>query len=135
MRWRFRNAAAQAENTQRAHVEAAIDRWWREFASNIGRLDALFRRQAAWDLPAWMAECYNSIQPGLFWEYGPGLNGGHRLVMTPEINRHLRPLVDEIVRRAPGLDGWEFYGYRVPESVDMAIQRAEVRGSGARIKG
>lgn len=130
MRWRFRNPTDVAENAARARIEDAIDSWWREFAKATDRIDALFRNRVQWDIGAWMDQHYHTIHDGLFWEFGPGLRGGHRLVMTPETNRHLRPLVAEMLRRAPEIDGWELYGYRLPESLDMAIRTVDARTGG-----
>ena len=55
---------------------------------------------------------------------------GHRLVITPETRRELRPLVREILRRAPQLEGWEFYGYRLAEDIDQAAATVEGRVGG-----
>ena len=95
--------------------EDRIDAWWAAFQAKAADLDALFSRQAEWDLPGWMQENLQPIHPHLMWEFGPAVEGpGHRLVITPESRRHLRPLVAEMLRRAPPLDGWEFYAYRLP---------------------
>ena len=65
------------------------------------------------------------------WEYGPAVHeSGHRLVITTESRRYLRPLVTETLKRAPAIDGWEFYGYRVPEDYEMAKQSVEARTGG-----
>ena len=54
------------------------------------------------------------------WEFGPGLEVGHRLVITPEEARHLRPLVDAILEKAPSISSWTFCDHRLPESLDQA---------------
>src|SRR5262249_43101534 len=41
-----------------------------------------------------------------------------RLVITPEANYQLRPLVEKIVARAPSLPAWTFFPHRWPESVE-----------------
>jgi hypothetical protein len=74
-----------------------------------------------------MGKYLQGIHSGLMWEFGPGLAGGHRLVITPEQDRHLRPLVDVILERAPQLDGWEFYPYRLPESAEQAGLAVQAR--------
>src|SRR5258707_1222977 len=80
-----------------------------------------------------MREHLGAISPELMWEYGPGLLGGHRLVITSESARHLRPLVREILRLAPKIPGWEFYGYRLREDDQMARVTVEAR-KGARLE-
>jgi hypothetical protein len=72
-----------------------------------------------------------SIHPGLMWEYGPAVRQeGHRLVITPEARRDLRPLVEQILARAPKIPGWEFYAYRLAEDFEMAQQTVEARAEG-----
>lgn len=114
MRWKFAGDAARAEKLQR------IDAWWRAFAGQTARLDALFNSREKWDLPQWMYDHLGAIDENLCWEYGAGVNGGHRLVITPESRRELRPLVETILARAPKLAGWEFYPHRLAESVAEA---------------
>lgn len=114
-----------------ARQEDQIDAWWTAFRAKAEDIDALFSRRAQWDLPAWMQEHLQGIHPHLMWEFGPAVRGpGHRLVITPESRRDLRPLVSEILRRAPQLDGWEFYAYRLPEDFEMAVQTVEARTGG-----
>jgi hypothetical protein len=121
MRWRFLDPDDPQELSVQKIILADIDAWWSEFASKTEQLQAHFSRQASWDLPEWMATHLERIQPGLMWEFGPGVcEEGHRLVITPESKRHLRPLVTTILARAPRIAGWEFYPYRLPESLELA---------------
>jgi hypothetical protein len=84
-----------------------------------------------WDLPAWMERHLQAIHPHLMWEYGQALTGkGHRLVITPEQARHLRPMTDTILARAPKLKGWQFLGYRPPENLENAQLTVEARTGG-----
>lgn len=48
-------------------------------------------------------------------------------MITPEPRFDLRPLVDEILRRAPPLDGWSFHGHRLPEGYEQACSIVEAR--------
>lgn len=113
MRWLHTEPQAVAENAQRDAQRARIDEWWRAFESKTDELGALFRCESEWDLAAWMAETLQAIDHRLMWEYGPPVHGeGHRLVITPEAETQLRPLVAEIIKRAPRIPGWEIYGYR-----------------------
>jgi hypothetical protein len=130
VRWRFPDPTNAVEAQQRLLLQRAIDKWWAEFQRTTDRLDALFRGRERWDLPAWMHEHLNAIDPRLFWEFGPGLQGGHRLVITPEMKHALRPLVSEILHRAPRIPGWEFYAYRLPESLERTLATVKARGGG-----
>lgn len=131
VRWLHGEDAPAAEKTRRRAVEAMIDAWWQAFQAITERLDALFHGQARWDLPAWMEEHLQCISPHLMWEFGPALSGkGHRLVITPETARRLRPLTDVILGRAPPIAGWEFYAFRQPEDIAMVRQTVKARTGG-----
>jgi hypothetical protein len=107
-----------------------IRRWWCAFGRQAGKLDDLFRNHADWDLPGWMDEYLHAIDPRLCWEFGPGAPKGHRLVITPENDKHLRPLVDLILGEAPRIPGWQFFGYRLAESIEAAAASVEGRTRG-----
>jgi hypothetical protein len=131
MRWLYFDAGDPQEAAEHAAVVRSIDDWWHEFASKTHELDDLFGRRTEWDLPAWMQRHLNAISPHLMWEYGAALEGdGHRLVITPECEQHLRPMVQTLLHRAPKLPGWEFYSYRLPEDVQMANQMVAARAGG-----
>jgi hypothetical protein len=62
------------------------------------------------------------------WEFGPAVEvAGHRLVITAESAHELRPLVRTILARAPSLEGWEFYEYRLAEGLELARRTVEGR--------
>ncbi|MGA2068724.1 MAG: hypothetical protein ABSG86_27395 [Thermoguttaceae bacterium] len=108
------------------------DAWWAEFTARAQDLDSLFAQRRKWDLPGWMHEHLGAIDGHLMWEFGPAVQGkGHRLVITPESCRYLRPLVRRILDRAPKMDGWEFHAYRPPEDLDMAEQTVKARTGGS----
>ncbi len=119
MRWKFYTPGERPEeDAQHAAVIARIGAWWEAFAAKAEDLDRLFSDQTEWDLIGWMEQHLQSIDPRLVWEFGPGSTGGHRLVITPEADHHLRPLVDEILARAPALPGWSFSPHRKAESAE-----------------
>jgi hypothetical protein len=128
MRWLF---ADPNNPTEAAHVKttvAAIDRWWQAFQSQTSDLEALFQRRSEWDLPQFMEDTLQAIDPGLMWEYGTALRQpGNRLVITPESQRWLRPMLRTLLERAPKLPGWEFYPYRPPETDEMTVETVKGR--------
>jgi len=128
MRWKFVFDETAVEAAQRALVKQRVAEWWQAFAARTEDLAALFSRKKNWDLPAWMNKHLNAISKELMWEFGPGLLGGHRLVITPETSRHLRPLVSEILASAPRIANWEFYSYRLPEGYEQAKLTVEAKG-------
>lgn len=128
MRWQFSDPNSPADLNLRGQVEERIDRWWEAFTVQAPRLERLFKREDQWDLPNWMVSNLQAIHPGLMWEYGPAVRcDGHRLVITPESSRHLRPITETILDRAPSLEGWEFYGHRLAEPVEMVRPTVEAR--------
>jgi hypothetical protein len=131
MRWLFYNASDPEESTARTSIERKIDDWWHQFACKANDLDDLFSHRSEWDLLAWMERHLQDISPDLMWDFGQAVRGdGHRLVITPEAEKHLRPMVQTLLERAPSLPGWEFYAYRLPEDLEMAHQMVTVRAGG-----
>ncbi len=127
MRWRFLDATQRHDAALRADLTTKITEWWKAFEGQTEQLQALFSREAQWDLPEWMAKHLGAIHPRLMWEFGPAVRGdGHRLVITPEAAHHLRPLTEAILERAPSIPDCEFYAYRLPE--DLALTKATVEG-------
>jgi hypothetical protein len=120
LRWKFFTPGERPEeDARRATVSAQIDAWWEAFAAKIEDLDRMFNGHGEWDLVGWMAQTLQRIDARLMWEFGPGSSGGHRLVITPEAEHHLRPLVEEILARAPTLPGWSFFAHRRADSVEQ----------------
>jgi hypothetical protein len=120
MRWKFLTPGERPdEDARRAVVSTRIDAWWEAFAAKAEDLDRMFNGRGEWDLVAWMEGTLQGVDARLMWEFGPGGSGGHRLVITPEADHHLRPLVDEILARAPTLPGWSFFAHRRAESVEQ----------------
>jgi hypothetical protein len=126
MRWEYPDPSDAAEAGERQRVAAAMDAWWRAFAANADNLDAAFSRKTDFDIAGFTNEHLNPIVEGLCWEYGPAIKqDGHRLVITPEGLLHLRPMVRELLRRAPQVPRWEFYLGRLPERPETAFPIAE----------
>jgi hypothetical protein len=130
-RWLYYDPDSEQEARHHQSVVEQIDSWWKEFHANTGRLADLFSQKIDWDLPEWMGQHLQSIHPHLMWEFGPAVYGeGHRLVITPEAAKHLRPLTETILERAPTIKGWEFYGYRLPEDLENTKLTVEARTHG-----
>ena len=128
MRWRFIDKNNQAEIAEREILVRKIETWWREFERRAADISAVFKEHGDLDLPTWMNEHLQSIDANLMWEFGPAIRGaGHRLVITPESDYHLRPLVQSILERAPQLGGWEFYEHRLAEDIESAKFTVEGR--------
>lgn len=131
MRYRFfetKDAGATQESRAHTAKVAKIDAWWKAFAAKTPQLGALFAQKATWDLPAWMDKHLGAVDPRLMWEFGPAVKGkGHRLVVTPEHEASLRPLVALLLARAPKIRGWELYDARLAEPLPMLAPTLQAR--------
>ncbi|MCP4806176.1 MAG: hypothetical protein GY913_05260 [Proteobacteria bacterium] len=116
----------------RRPLETAMDAFWQQFAERTDRIDALFRMEDRWDIVTWMNAQLAPVLPGLFWEFGPGDAGGHRLVVSCEASLQNRHLVEALVARAPDIPGWTFSSSRPPTTPEVAANFVDHR-TGARI--
>lgn len=123
MRWRFPEYQTKQERAHRNELLQRIDAWWAAFKRHANQIAAEFKKDAdkRIDLPKFMRQHLQAIDAQIYWEFGPAVHcDGHRLVITPESTRGLRPLIQSLLDRAPDLPGWEFYPYRLAESLDTA---------------
>ncbi|MEQ8275383.1 MAG: hypothetical protein RMA76_37515 [Deltaproteobacteria bacterium] len=121
-RWRFLDPSRPEERQRQSETDARIDAWWRALAARRADLDALFLGEAEWDLPEFVAENLGVIDHRIMWEFGPARAGdGHALVLTPEFDVALQPLVERIVARAPADIGFELHTERPAEPIDVAV--------------
>ena len=106
MRWKTLDLDDPNHRAQRNAMVERIDSFWEHFARDAGAIRGVFDRTSELDLPQWMATSLGTIDERIMWEFGPAVRGpGHRLVLTPESARTLRPLVDTLVERAPQFEG------------------------------
>ena len=129
MRWILADPNNPAEQQHKQQVATATDRWWRAFQANATNISASFAQRGKFDIVQFMEDFLSSIDGRLCWEYGPARRsqnaGGHRLVVTPEAEHWLRPMLNQVLGRAPQIPGWEFYAHRLPEDAEharMAVQ-------------
>src|SRR5262245_57995441 len=128
MRWLFADPNCADEAAQVREKVAAIDRWWQAFENQTPKLETYLKRTTRWDLPKFMEQSLQAIDPRLMWEFGPAVHPpGFRLVITPESHRSLRPMVRTILERAPQIAGWEFYSYRLAETPERTLQAVQGR--------
>ncbi|CAN5146937.1 hypothetical protein BH11PLA2_BH11PLA2_49660 [soil metagenome] len=121
MRWIFAERSKSNEGRTVAEIDTAIEAWWQVFTAKVADIDAQITGKMKWDLPTWIIEHLSTIDEALMWEFGPAVKGpGHRLVISPESRKDLRPLANSLVAAAPKLPGWEFYPYRLAEKDHIA---------------
>lgn len=119
MRWRFPDPAQEQARRQ---VVARIDAFWKLFRERLaGEIEADLAAKRA---PAaeQFGEHLRVIDPALRWEIGQETNGRLYLALTPESQRHLRPLIERVIERAPALAGWVYRSARPPKPLDEAAQ-------------
>jgi len=96
--WKFLNPRDRDAAALRREMETKIDAWWHAFKTKASDMDALFRGRQEWDLAEWMHRQLGAVDERIMWEFGPS-DGGHRLVLTPEVHRNLRPMVETMLER------------------------------------
>lgn len=114
MAWKFLDVAKPANKRYREEMLQSINAWWAHFQNKRKNIEAWLEGRASWDLEGFMADHLQTIDERLMWEYGIQPSGGFSLVVTPEDERHLRPLVEAIVAAAPKIATWTFHAYRQP---------------------
>jgi hypothetical protein len=128
MRWLFADPSNAEEAAAVKQRIAAIDHWWQQFQTSASKFENYLKRTTRFDLAAFMEETLQAIDPRLMWEFGPAVRqSGHRLVITPESARYLRPMVRTLLERAPKIAGWEFYPYRLAESAEKVLETVKGR--------
>src|SRR4029079_14871612 len=129
MRWLYADPHNAEEAAYVKQTLAAIDNWWQEFQEKSEKIEKAFQPKSRYDLPKFMEGTLQAIHPGLMCEFGAAVKQtpGHRLVITPESQRYLRPMVRTILERAPKMEGWEFYPYRPAENAEQTIETVKGR--------
>lgn len=112
MRWDFLLPPRSEDVELGALRHEAIERWWRTFAASAPRLEGALHGDTP-ELPALDAGLA-AVHPELSWEVGTTPHAARALTITPADRKELRPLVSALLARAPRLNGWEFYPYRLP---------------------
>jgi hypothetical protein len=137
MRWLFYDSKNSSEARYHEETLDSIASWWTAFWGRRDDLAARLAGERRWDIPSWVRRNLKPIDLNLKWELAPGDDGRNRFTITPESRRELRPLVDEILLRAPIAPGWEFASSRAAASVETALgmvkQRVDLDLSRARV--
>lgn len=117
MTWKYLDETKSANKKYREDMLQRINSWWAHFQNKRKPIEAFLEGRAHFDVEDFMAECLQVIDENLMWEFGTEPGGKYQLVITPETERHLRPLVESVVSMAPKLQNWSFYAYRQPHGV------------------
>lgn len=105
-----------------------IVNWWAFFMEAEDKISDYFMHGIDFNVVEFMQDNLQCINSNLMWEFGPAISKkGHRLVITPESRKDLRPLVKAILENAPELSNWEFFDYRLPENIQSARSVVEAK--------
>ena len=83
--------------------------FWEWFTSVAGALERNPEDQV---LVKQIGDRVMQLHPNLSWEIGPGRAKPWQFVVSPSLDRSLRPIAREIVSDAPELPNWEFFPAR-----------------------
>lgn len=120
MAWKFLDETKSSNKKYREEMMHLINSWWGHFQNKRKNIEAYLDGRGHLELEDFMADSLQSIEENLMWEFGTESGAGHyQLVITPETERHLRPLVETIIAAAPKLANWTFYAYRQPHGVEQ----------------
>lgn len=108
-----------------------IEKFWKAFKIQEETICERFENKNDFDLAKFIISNITPISKHIMWEFGPALNSnGHRLVLSAESRKDLRPLVELLVQKAPLLENWEFHSYRPAEDFENAILTVQARTNG-----
>jgi hypothetical protein len=62
------------------------------------------------------------LDPRLSWEIGPGRSKPWQFIVSPNLDRDLRTVAQQIISRAPTLSDWEFHSARQPKEWDFRFE-------------
>jgi hypothetical protein len=107
--------------------DAGIDAFWAWFGGVAGRLGARLDDE---EMLAELDRRVRELSADVSWEVGPGLSKPSQLVVSPNLDREVRPLARRIVARAPVRADWEFHAARQPRDWDYRFQLRDDSGEG-----
>ena len=67
MRWIFHDPDDRREAAARKRILGLIADWWDAFEIKSQALRDVFTGKRKWDLPAWMSDTLQAIDPQLMW--------------------------------------------------------------------
>ena len=134
MVWKFIDPANPEFSATYERVSGQIALWWQSFEKervNIERY--LTEEDFRYDLEGFVEGHLQPIDPNIMWEVDGSLTAKEFFfIMTPESERHLRPLVESIVEAAPKVPNWRFFTHRFPrnfgETDELLLQSTGIGG-------
>ncbi|MHC4985006.1 MAG: hypothetical protein ACYTFO_02495 [Planctomycetota bacterium] len=97
----------------------AIDQFWQWFQENASRFEHVDTDPSA--LMNELLARLSSVRPDLACEVAKRSLGQYELIISADGVLDNFPIVEQIVQRAPAIDGWQITAFRPREGVDNAI--------------
>ena len=117
LRWKYAESFGAEDSALRDHWEDQMNNWWIAFYQHHEKLVKELKSGEADFLSQFMEEHLQSKVADVAWEFGfDTITKKYQLILTPEDDLDLRPLIDILIARAPRLENWMFYSYRQPIS-------------------
>jgi hypothetical protein len=118
MRWRF--AETEDEREKKAKLRDRMVQFWTSFGCRQAEISGLLASgESLQELGTRMKEELMDVLPALQFELTTR-DGRPHLVITPEENVRLAPLVKAMIELAPPTNGWTFCAYRDAEPFERA---------------
>lgn len=117
LRWKYAEEFGADDTALRDYWEDQMNNWWIAFYQHHAQLEAELKTGDDAFLSKFMAEHLQSKVVDIAWEFG--FDKGtkkYQLVLTPEDDLELRPMIESLIARAPRLENWSFFSYRQPIS-------------------
>ena len=131
MVWKFLDTTKEPNARLHAEMSERIADWWKEFAEKKSDIEKFLRSELDWNIDEWMTTALQVVDEEIMWEFGAEISGDYQLIITPESERQLRPLVNSIIEQAPQIASWRFYAYRQPQNFsdteDIVLDRTGIK--------
>jgi len=117
LRWKYAEEFGEEDDALRDHWENQMNNWWIAFFQNHETLTDALKEGNSKFLSEFMQKNLQSTVIDIAWEFSFDNNQKkNQLILTPEDDLHLRPVVENLISRAPKLENWSFFSYRQPIS-------------------
>ncbi len=135
LRWKYAKEFGVEDKGLRNHQEDQMNNWWIAFYQGRIKLGEELITGAADFLNEFMREHLQSKVLDIAWELGfDQATKKYQLVLTPEDDLYLRPMVESLISRAPRLKNWSFFSYRQPINYSQSLVAVRLKSGESLLK-
>ncbi len=102
-----------------------IGDFWTWFVAHKSEFEAVAPKDTD-DILVTISGRLRTISDGLVAEISPTTEGARELTISADGDRRKFPIVEEIVSRAPSLDGWVITAFRQPANKDFVLKADQI---------